>query len=120
MKCDLRLDEFDNQDNAFSGAVYPYPVFKVPLGSVKSVLSSSTFAPNDQPDFHTFDVIIDSGCTTHMVCFQVLFITYKPCLQSYVILEDKSKVPCLGTGCVSMLLGRKKVIFHVVLHVSSL
>jgi len=48
------------------------------------------------------------------------FFNYKPCVQSFVVLADKSKVPCLGTGCVSLILGDKKVIFHDVLHVPSL
>ncbi len=48
------------------------------------------------------------------------FFNYKPCVQSFVVLADRSKVPCPGTGCVSLILGDKKVIFHDVLHVPSL
>lgn len=92
----------------------------MPLGSVKSVTSSYTIKPGTQLNHHSFDVIIDSGCTKHMVCFRELFFSYKPCFQSLFILADKSKVPYLGIGCVSMILGDKKVMFHDVLHVLSL
>ncbi|MFN9979770.1 MAG: hypothetical protein ACK53Y_07645 [bacterium] len=67
--------------------------------------------PEDSPDFNQFDVIIDSGCTWHMVSFQQLFITCKPCHHLFVILADKSRVPCLGIGCVSLLLGGRKLFF---------
>jgi hypothetical protein len=64
----------DTSDNElFSAAVYPYSVFKVPLGSVRNV-SSTYLLPSDQHhDFRSFDVIIDSGCTRHMFCFRELF-----------------------------------------------
>jgi hypothetical protein len=55
---DLLPDASDNQDNDFSGAVYPYPVFKVPLGSVKSVSSSLKGTSNTSFMDGSFDVIM--------------------------------------------------------------
>jgi hypothetical protein len=121
--CDVEFDllpDGDSQDNVLSGAVYPYSVFKVPLGSVKKVTSFHRVTSGPTQHYHDFDVIIDSGCTRHMFCFRELFFSYKPCAQSFVILADKSKVPCLGIGCISMILGDKKVILHDVLHLPSL
>jgi hypothetical protein len=45
------------------------------------------------------------------------FISYKETPSSYVILADKSKVPCLGLGIVSFSLSGKSVVLHDVLHV---
>jgi len=67
-----------------------------------------------------FDVIIDSGCTKHMFPDRSTFISYKPCLHSFVILANKSKTACLGTGTVQLLLGGQSIILHDVLHVPNL
>jgi len=112
------LQAIDNQDNESRGAVYPYSDLKVPLGSVRSVFSSSTVLPDHEQSMpSSFDVIIDSFCTRHMMPFHHLFITYKPCEHSFVILADKSRVPCLGIGCISFSLGGKQILLHDVLHV---
>jgi hypothetical protein len=119
---DVEYDLLDgiSSDNDFSGAVYPYSVLKVPLGLVKSASASRLVSQDHNQDSSSFYVIIDSGCTKHMVCFKDLFITYKPCSHSYVVLANKSKVPCVGVGCVALNLGGKNIILHDVLHVPSL
>jgi hypothetical protein len=48
------------------------------------------------------------------------FTSYKPTPQSYVILADKSKVPCLGTGTVMFTLQDKNISLRDVLHVPKL
>jgi hypothetical protein len=52
--------------------------------------------------------------------FLSTLITYKPCRQSYVILADKSRVPCLGRGIIHLTLDDKQIILHDVLHVPHL
>jgi hypothetical protein len=59
----------------------------------------------------TFNVIIDSGCTKHMLPDRDLFITYKTCSHSFLILADKSKTACLGTGTVQLFLGGNQLFF---------
>jgi hypothetical protein len=56
---------------------------------------------------------------TH-VPFQDSFILYKETPGAYVILADKSRVPCNGVETVCFLLSGKKVIFSDVLHVPCL
>jgi hypothetical protein len=117
---DLLPGASNNQDNDFSGEVYPYLYFEVPLGSVKSVSSSLKGSTNPSTANGVFNVIIDSGCTRHVFPYQDSFINYKPCSHSFVVLADKSKTACLGTGTISISLGGKHIILHDVLHVHSL
>jgi hypothetical protein len=67
-----------------------------------------------------FDIIKDSGCTCHMMRNNQAFTTYHLCNKSYIILADKSRVPCLGRGTIQFILGGKHIIIHIVLHVPSL
>jgi hypothetical protein len=118
VKFDLLADDVDNYEvNSTNNNVYPYPTFKVPLGLAKSV--SSSLSGNGTPT-DTFDVIIDSGCTKHMFPDRDLFLQYKTCSHSFVILADKSKTACLGIGTVQLFLGGKSIILHDVLHVPCL
>jgi hypothetical protein len=55
-----------------------------------------------------------------MVPFHSIFITSKATLNSYVILVDKSKVACLGSGTVQFSLQEESIILHDVLHVPKL
>ena len=48
------------------------------------------------------------------------FISYKVTPSSYVILTDKSQVPCLGMVVVSFTLCGKSIVLHGVLHVPTL
>lgn len=115
---DLLADDVDNHEvDSTNNNVYPYPAFTVPLGSVKSVFSS--LSGNGTPT-DTFDVIIDSGCTKQMFPDRDLFLQYKTCSHSFVILTDKSKTACLGIGTVQLFLGGKSIILHDVLHVPCL
>jgi len=117
---DLLSNEVDNLEvNSTNGDDFPYSVFKVPLGLARSVSSSPDSSLKTSLADH-FDVIIDSGCTKHMFPDRSTFITYKPCLHSFVILANKSKTACLGTGTVQLLPGGKSVILHDVLHVPNL
>jgi hypothetical protein len=117
---DLLYNEVDNLEvNSTNGDDYPYSVFKVPLGLARSISSYSDSSLKTSLADH-FDVIIDSGCTKHMFPDRPTFITYIPCLHSFVILANKSKTACLGTGTVQLLLGGKSVILHDVLHVPNL
>jgi len=108
---DLLQDDDDNQDNKVSDEVYPHSDFKVPLGSVRSILSSTLDLSTLLSNRHEFNVIIDSGCTRHMFPCRDTFITYKPCSQSFVILADKSKTACLGIGTITIMLDGKKMSF---------
>jgi hypothetical protein len=63
---------------------------------------------------------VDSGCTRHMLPYQLAFITYKDAPNSYVSLADKSKVSCHGCGTVQFTLQDKSIILHDVLHVPKL
>ncbi len=113
------LSEYNTQDaNSTNNSVHPYIDFKVFLGSVHSAKSSHTIPVSSAT--HKFDMIIDSGCTCHMMPQKDTFITYKDCPNAYVILADKSKVPCLGTGTIQITLLDKNVILRDVLHVPSL
>jgi len=115
---DLLTEDVDNHEvNSTNDNVYPYSSFMVPLGSVKSVSSSLC---DDSVSTTTFDVIIDSSCTRHMFPDKELFFQYKTCSQSFVILVDKSKTACLGTGTVQLVIGGKVIILHDVLHVPGL
>jgi hypothetical protein len=114
---DLLTSEAPLPVTTTSGTSYMYSDLMVPLGSVRSVSSSTMSVPgSNNSDSSKFDVIIDSGCTRHMMPFRQHFITYKPCHQSYVILADKSRVPCLGRGIIHLTLGDKQIILHDVLH----
>jgi len=117
---DLLQDDDDNQDNQDSDDVYPYSDFKVPLGSVKSVVSSTLDLPPLTSNHSEFNVIIDSGCTRHMFHDRTTFPTYKQCSHSFVILADKSKTACLGIGTITIILGGKEIVLHDVLHVPNL
>jgi hypothetical protein len=117
---DLLQDDDDNQDNKDSVDVYPYSDFKVPLGLVKSVLSSTLDLSKLTSNQSEFNVIIDSGCTRHMFPDRDTFLTYKPCSHSFVILADKSKTACLGIGTITIMLGGKEILLHNVLHVPNL
>jgi len=114
---DLLQDDDDNQDNQDSVDVYPYSDFKVHLGSVKSVVSSTLDLSKLTSNQSEFNVIIDSGYTRHMCPDRDTFLTYKPCSHSFVILADKSKTACLGIGTVTIMLGGKDIVLHDVLHV---
>jgi hypothetical protein len=94
-----------------SGTVSPYFGLKFPLGSVRSVHSSKLSADCQAISHSSFNIIVDSGCTKHIFPFQDSFILYKETPGAYVILADKSRVPCNGIGTVCFLLGGKKVIF---------
>jgi hypothetical protein len=94
--------------------------FKVPLGSVKGVSSSLQSTLHSSADNSTFNVIIDSGCIRHMFPNRVSLISYKPCSHSFIILADKSKAACLGSGTISIILGGRHIILHDVSHVPSL
>ncbi len=108
---DLLQDDDDNQDNQDSVDVYPYSDFKVHLGSVKSVVSSTLDLSKLTSNQSEFNVIIDSGYTRHMCPDRDTFLTYKPCSHSFVILADKSKTACLGIGTVTIMLGVKILYF---------
>jgi hypothetical protein len=49
-----------------------------------------------------------------------IYLSYKACVHSYVILADKNKVPCLGIDSIKINLGGRIVILHDVLHVSNI
>jgi len=117
---DLLSDEDDQDVTSSSGTIYPYSDFKVPLGSVRSASSSISGSSLKSNDKSRLEVIRDSGCTRHMFMDRELFITYKPCSHSFVILADKSRTACLGSGTVNLTLGEKTIILHDVLHVPSL
>jgi hypothetical protein len=98
--------------------VTPYSDFRHPMGSIHSVSSSQP--PDTSIGSLHFNLIVDSGCTRHMFPYKDLFISYKDTPSPYVILADKSKVPCFGTGTVRLLLQNKPIILHDVLHVPKL
>jgi hypothetical protein len=66
--------------------------------ATSSILSSSDLCPSE------FSVIIDSGATAMMIPFHQYFVTYKSTPQSYAILVNNPRSPCLGRGdiCISM------------------
>jgi hypothetical protein len=118
--------EFDLLENTTSlglmdtnNQVIPYVTFKSPLGSVHSVASPLQY-PTSNMTFQNYQLIVDSGCTCHMFPFRDAFISYKETPSSYVILADKSQVPCIGLGVVSFSLSGKSIVLHDVLHVPSL
>jgi len=118
------LEEFGSLGvTSTSEIVLPYspPIFKFPLGSgsVHSV-SSSRITNEKSSTKNSFNLIVDSGCTRHMVPFRSAFITYKETPDSYVILADKSKVACSSLGTVQFSLQDKSIILHDVLHVPKL
>jgi len=117
---DLLQDDDNNQDNEANDEVYPYSHFKVPLGSVSSILSSTLDLSKLTSNHSEFNVIIDSGCTTHMFPDRDTFFTYKPCSQSFVILADKSKTACLGIGTITIMLGGKEIVLHNLLNIPKL
>ncbi len=116
------LSPHDNEEvTTSSDSSFPYSERKVSLGSVHSVFSSHL----QQSEFTStsmsvFDVIIDSGCTKHMMPFKNTCITYKQCQNSYIILANKSIVLCHGIGVIRFSLGNKIIILHDALHVSKL
>jgi hypothetical protein len=63
-----------------------------------------------------FNLIVDNGCTSHMFPFKQTFISYKETPHLYIILADKSKVACLGSGAVSFSLQNKTIILFDALH----
>jgi len=91
--------------------VSPYIVFKFPLGSVCSAISSQVNIDccvfNEK---QKFKLLVDSSCTRHMHPYNSLFISCKetPCL--HVIVADKSKVACLIVGPVCFSLQDKLII----------
>jgi len=103
-----------------SGNVTPYDTFSIPMGSVRSVVSSQVTTDCHKSFSGHFNLIVDSGCTRHMFPFEQAFTSYKPTPNSFVILADKSKVACLGIGATSFLLNNKRIILHDVLHVPQL
>lgn len=91
------------------------------MGSVRSVFSSQMSTDSHISSLPPlFNLIVDSGCTHHMFILREKFITYKPTPNSYVILANKSKVACLGSGTVSFTLFIENIILHDVLHVPKL
>jgi len=115
------LENFGSLDLTTSeiGLLYSAPALISPLGSVCSASSSQLNSAQESSPHH-FKLIVDSGCTRHMVPFRSAFISYKDTPNSYVILADKSRVPCLGTGVVYFTLQNKSVLLHEVLHVPKL
>jgi hypothetical protein len=110
-----------NQHVTTSGTSFMYSDLTVPLGSVCSASSSNlSLQGSTTGDSSKFDVIIDSGCTCHMMPFHQHFIMYTPSSKSYIILVDKSLVTCLGRGIIHFTLGNKQIILHDVLHVPHL
>jgi hypothetical protein len=91
------------------------------MGSVRSVFSSQSSTATTPPTNNfNFNLILDSGCTGHMFPHKELFISYKETPNSFIILADKSKVSCLGSGTVRLSLQNKPIILHDVLHVPKL
>ncbi len=100
---------------------YVASTFKCPLGSVRSVSSSKIIHTlNEHSSSEHFNLIVDSGCTRHMLPYRSAFINYKETPNSYVILADKSQVNCHGCGTVQFTLQDKSIILHDVLHVPKL
>jgi hypothetical protein len=117
--------EFDLLDSlaitTINDQVSPYIALKHPLGAVRSVSSSQiTNSSDTQNDTLKYNLIVDSGCTKHMFPYKELFISYKETPSSFVVLADKSKVPCFGSGTVRLFLQSKAIIIHDVLHVPKL
>jgi hypothetical protein len=117
--------EFDLLDSlaitTINDEVSPYFDLNHPMGSVHSVSSSQLSNLSDCHDGTLrFNLIVDSSCTRHMFPFKELFISYKETPSSFVILADKSRVPCLGSGTVHLYLQSKPIIIHDVLHVPKL
>jgi hypothetical protein len=103
------------------GEVTPYSTLSIPLGSVHSAKSSQVSTDCQlSSSSSSFNIIFNSGCTRHMFLHRESFLTYKSTPKSYVILADKSKVPCLGSGTVIFTLLDKNIILHDVLHVPKL
>jgi hypothetical protein len=68
----------------------PYSHLKVPLGLVRSILLYNLTDHSTNSYLTKFDMIIESGCTHHMMPFQTKFISYNHALNLCVILADKS------------------------------
>lgn len=101
--------------------VTPYFDFKIPLGSVRSASSSQVKADCCISDeSNQFNLVVDSGCTRQMFPYKAMFISYKEAPCYYVVLDDKSKVICLGSGTVSFCLLGRGIILHDVLHIPKL
>jgi hypothetical protein len=100
--------------------VTPYDTLNIPLGSVQSFSSQVNQNTTQKSSPSSFNNIIDNGCTRHMFPFREAFTLYKSTPNSYVILANKSKVPCLGSGTVCFTLRNKNIILHDVLHVPKL
>jgi len=57
---------------------YVASTFKCPLGSVRSVSSSKLIHTSNEPySSEHFNLIVDSGCTRHMLPYRSAFINYK-------------------------------------------
>jgi hypothetical protein len=105
----------------FNEQVSPYNDFKYLMGFVRSVFSSQTLTTCDYiDDAIKFNLIVDSGCTRHMFPYNELFISYRETPSSFVILADKSRVLCLGSGTAQFFLHDRAIIGHDVLHVPKL
>jgi hypothetical protein len=103
------------------GEVTPYSTLSIPLGSVHSAKSSQVSTDCQlSSSSSSFNIIFNSGCTRHMFLHRESFLTYKSTPKSYVILADKSKVPCLGSGTVIFTLLDKNIILHDDVHVPKL
>jgi hypothetical protein len=115
------LEGMSSLDVTTREIIFPFTesIFKRPLGSACSVSSSKTMNEMSNSSSH-FKLFVDRGCTRHMFPFKSVFISYKETPHSYVILADKSKVACLGSGTVQFSLQNKSIILHDVLHVPKL
>jgi len=71
-----------------------------------------TIEESSDEDFESnvkFDLLSDD--VEHMFPDRDLFITYKTCSHSFVILADKSRTACLGTGTLQLFLGGNQLFF---------
>jgi hypothetical protein len=91
------------------------------LGSARAVRVSSIPVDCRSLIPASFPVVADSGATNSMVPWKELFIDYKKCsTNSYVLLANNQKAPCLGRGTIKIQLGGVIVVISNVLHVPSL
>ena len=65
----------------------------------------------------SFQVIVDSGATSHMFPYRQAFISYCETPGGYILLADQKKAPSIGIGSVCFSIGGHFVQLCNVLHV---
>jgi hypothetical protein len=103
-----------------NGSLY-FSDFTCCLGSARAARVSSIPVDCRSLIPASFPVVADSGATNSMVPWKELFIEYKKCsTNSYVLLANNQKAPCLGRGTIKIQLGGVIVVITNALHVPSL